>query len=211
VEIRECARVSGWSASDSGASVSVDGDTLSADRLIITAGAWTNQLIGNRLPIRTLRKTLFWLEVDDPALYQPGTMPVYIVGLPHHEFYGFPIWGRPGIKVAIHSGGDEADPDQVNREISDAERTEIVEVARQALNGITGKVLHEATCLYAMSPDHDFVVDFAPGMDNVVIGAGFSGHGFKFTPAIGELLVQIVLGEREPLPHFRVDRFEAAR
>jgi glycine/D-amino acid oxidase-like deaminating enzyme len=78
------------------------------------------------------------------------------------------------------------------------------------LNGVTGRVLHEATCLYAVSPDHDFVVDFVPGMDNVVIGAGFSGHGFKFTPAIGELLVQILLGERDPLPLFRVDRFESA-
>jgi monomeric sarcosine oxidase len=209
VEIRQCARVSGWSASG-GVSVAVDGITETADRLIITAGAWTNQLVGDRLPIRVLRKTLFWLEVDDPAQYQPDAMPVYIIGLPHHEFYGFPIWGRPGIKVAVHSGGDETDPDQVNREISDAERAEIVEVARQALHGVTGTVLHEATCLYAVSPDHDFVVDFAPGMDNVVIGAGFSGHGFKFTPAIGELLVQILLGEREPLPLFRVDRFESA-
>jgi monomeric sarcosine oxidase len=210
VEIRECARVSDWSVSDRGVSVSVNGGTEIAGRLIVTAGAWTNKLIGDRLPIRILRKTLFWLEVGDLALYQPDTMPVYIVGLPHHEFYGFPIWGRPGIKVAVHSGGVETEPDQVDRVISDAERTEMVEVARKGLNGVTGRVLHEATCLYAVSPDHDFVVDFVPGMDNVVIGAGFSGHGFKFTPAIGELLVQILLGERDPLPLFRVDRFESA-
>jgi glycine/D-amino acid oxidase-like deaminating enzyme len=142
-------------------------------------------------------------------MFQPDAMPVYIVGLPYHEFYGFPIWGRPGIKVAVHSGGDETDPDKVNREISDDERAEIVEVARQALHGITGNVLHEATCLYAVSPDHDFIVDFAPGMGNVVVGAGFSGHGFKFTPAIGELLVQILLGERDPLPLFSLERFGA--
>jgi monomeric sarcosine oxidase len=211
VEIREHAKVEGWSASDSAVTVSVDGSTETADRLIITAGSWTNQVLGDAaLPLRVLRKTLFWLEVDDPARYTSDVLPVYIIGLPHHEFYGFPIWGRPGIKVAIHSGGDETNPDSVDREISAAERDEIVEVARIALHGVTGRVLHEATCLYTVSPDHDFIVDFALGTSNVVIGAGFSGHGFKFTPAIGELLVQMLYGEREPLPLLSRNRFLGA-
>ena len=211
VEIREHAKVQGWSASNSGVTVSVDSVTETADRLIITAGSWTNKVLGDTaLPLRVLRKTLFWLEVDDPARYTPDVLPVYIVGLPHHEFYGFPIWGRPGIKVAIHSGGDETDPDSVNREISAAERDEIVEVARMAVHGITGRVLHEATCLYTVSPDHDFIVDFAPGTSNVVIGAGFSGHGFKFTPAIGELFVQMLYGERDALPLLSLNRFVGA-
>jgi monomeric sarcosine oxidase len=211
VEIREHAKVAGWSASDSAVTVSVDGSTETADRLIITAGSWSNQVLGDAaLPLRILRKTLFWLEVDDPARYTSDVLPVYIIGLPHHEFYGFPIWGRPGIKVAIHSGGDETNPDSVDREISAAERDEIVEVARMALHGVTGRVLHEATCLYTVSPDHDFIVDFAPGTSNVVIGAGFSGHGFKFTPAIGELLVQMLYGEREPLPLLSLSRFVGA-
>jgi monomeric sarcosine oxidase len=211
VEIREHAKVEGWSASDSAVTVSVDGSTETADRLIITAGSWSNQVLGDAaLPLRILRKTLFWLEVDDPARYTSDVLPVYIIGLPHHEFYGFPIWGRPGIKVAIHSGGDETNPDSVDREISAAERDEIVEVARIALHGVTGRVLHEATCLYTVSPDHDFIVDVAPGTSNVVIGAGFSGHGFKFTPAIGELLVQMLYGEREPLPLLSRNRFVGA-
>lgn len=211
VEIREHAKVEGWSASDSAVTVSVDGSTETADRLIITAGSWSNQVLGDAaLPLRILRKTLFWLEVDDPARYTSDVLPVYIIGLPHHEFYGFPIWGRPGIKVAIHSGGDETNPDSVDREISAAERDEIVEVARIALHGVTGRVLHEATCLYTVSPDHDFIVDFALGTSNVVIGAGFSGHGFKFTPAIGELLVQMLYGEREPLPLLSLSRFVGA-
>ena len=79
-----------------------------------------------------------------------------------------------------------------------------------ALHGVTGTVLHEATCLYTVSPDHDFIVDFAPGTRNVVIGAGFSGHGFKFTPAIGELLVQMLFSEREPLPLLSMGRFVSA-
>jgi monomeric sarcosine oxidase len=211
VEIREHARVEGWTASDHSVRVSVDGVTETADRLIITAGAWTSRLMsGIELPLKVLRKTLFWLEVEPPEAFHPDRTPVYIAGIPDFEFYGFPTWGRPGIKVAVHNGGDITEPDAVDRTVSDAERSEIVDVARQVVHGITGTVLHATTCTYTNSPDRDFIVDIVPGYNNVVIGAGFSGHGFKFTPAIGELLVQIVLGERETMPLFQLDRFANA-
>jgi monomeric sarcosine oxidase len=210
VEIREHAKVEDWAACDDGVRVTVNGGKETADRLIITAGGWTGKVLGETdLPVRILRKTLFWLEVDPPHLYLPEQLPVYIAGIPEYEFYGFPTWGQPGIKVAVHSGGEDADPDAVDRDISDQERSEIVDVARKVLRGITGKVMNATTCLYAVTPDHDFIVDFAPGLKNVVVGAGFSGHGFKFTPAIGELLVQMLLGERETLPIFGLDRFQA--
>ncbi len=209
IEIREHTPVESWSASDEGVGVRFAGGEATADLLIITAGAWSSGVLEPaRLPLRVLRKSLFWLEVENPELYSPECMPVYIAGLPDHEFYGFPTWEAPGVKVAIHSGGDETNPDNVNREITEIERAEIVDVARRVLKGITGRVLQETTCLYTVTPDHDFVVDHMPGKPNVVIGAGFSGHGFKFTPAIGELLVQMAVGERETLPLFAIDRFD---
>ncbi len=208
VEIREHVQVETWRASDEGVQVRFAGGEATADLLIITAGAWSTRVLESvGLPLRVLRKTLFWLEVEDPAMFSPNRMPVYIAGLPDHEFYGFPSWGAPGIKVAVHSGGDETTPETVNRVISDAERAEIVEVAARVLTGITGRVLQETCCLYTVTPDHDFVVDRLPGHSNVVVGAGFSGHGFKFTPAIGEMLVQLAVGEREALPLFTIDRF----
>lgn len=209
VDIRQHARVDGWSASDSTVQVSVDGATETADRLIITAGAWTSQVASDlNLPLQVLRKTLFWLDVDPPDMFAPDRMPVYIVGIPDVEFYGFPNWGRPGVKVAIHNGGDTTAPDSVERTVSEQERAEIVNVARQVLRGVSGRVLDATTCMYTISPDHDFIIDVAPGYRNVVVGAGFSGHGFKFTPAIGELLVQMAFGERDPMPRFRLDRFQ---
>jgi glycine/D-amino acid oxidase-like deaminating enzyme len=75
---------------------------------------------------------------------------------------------------------------------------------------LTGKVLDATTCLYSSTPDEDFVIDLVPANPNVVFAAGFSGHGYKFAPAIGELLVAMVLGERETLPRFRMDRFQGA-
>ena len=126
-------------------------------------------------------------------------MPVYIAGIPGYEFYGFPGWGEPGIKVAVHSGGDETTADGIDRTVSRAEELEIVEVARKVLKGITGEVLRSATCLYTVTPDHDFIVDRAPGVDNVVIGAGFSGHGFQQCFAVGRYIAEIVLGKAHAL------------
>jgi monomeric sarcosine oxidase len=211
VEIREHAPVTGWSASGDGVRVETASSVETADRLIITAGAWADQLLRDLgLPIQIVRKTLFWLEVEEPELFAPDRCPVYIAGIPGYQFYGFPSWGRPGEKVAIHSGGLETDPDQVDREIARWERDEIVTVARTVLLGLTGKVLDATTCLYSSTPDEDFVIDLVPANPNVVFAAGFSGHGYKFAPAIGELLVAMVLGERETLPRFRMDRFQGA-
>ena len=75
------------------------------------------------------------------------------------------------------------------------------------LKGVTGKVLRATTCTYTRTPDQDFVIDRHPEASHVVLGAGFSGHGFKFTPAVGELLVQLALGERETMPLFAMSRF----
>jgi glycine/D-amino acid oxidase-like deaminating enzyme len=210
VEIRDHARVIDWTATETGVGVDIGGQVETADRAIITAGGWTDRLLAEHaLPLRVLRKTLFWLEIDQPGMYLPDRLPVYIAGIPGYEFYGFPIWGQPGVKVAVHSGGDESDPDCIDREVSDQERSEIVDVARQVLRGVTGRVLHATTCMYTVSPDHDFIIDVVPGHSNVVFGTGFSGHGFKFAPAVGELLVQVLLGERETLPLFRLERFES--
>jgi monomeric sarcosine oxidase len=212
IEIRENSAVSDWTVGDGIATVTSGQTVETADRLIVTAGAWTSRLLADAgLPLTVLRKTLFWLEVEDDGRFQPETSPVYIAELPGYEFYGFPVWGQPGIKVALHNGGHETDPDAVDRDVSIAERDEIVRVARKVVRGLTGKVLNVTTCLYTVTPDQHFVVDRVPGYDNVVVGAGFSGHGFKFAPAIGELLVQLAFSERETLGLFAVYRFARVR
>jgi glycine/D-amino acid oxidase-like deaminating enzyme len=72
-------------------------------------------------------------------------------------------------------------------------------------------VLKSAICLYAMTPDTDFIVDRHPDLRRVAIGAGFSGHGFKFAPAIGELLAELIVDPgAETIPRLRLSRFERA-
>lgn len=207
VEIHEQTPVENWSWTAQHVTVHAGGVSHSADRAIITTGGWTSRILASlELPLRLLRKTLFWLEVEQPELYQPTLMPVYIAGIPGYEFYGFPTFDEPGIKVALHSGGDETTLETIDRSITAPERAEIVEVASQVLKGITGIVLRATTCTYTITPDRNFVIDRHPEAAHVAVGAGFSGHGFKFTPAVGELLVQLVLGERDTIPLFAIDR-----
>jgi monomeric sarcosine oxidase len=209
VELIARTSVMSWAASPQGVSVSTENKRYDADALIITAGAWAGRVLQQLdLPIRIQRKVLWWFEAENPALYAPERFPIFITGSSHGEMYGLPIYLTPGIKIANHSGGDPTDPDEVNRTVVDSEKSGVVSFTSWFLEGVTPNVLASGVCLYARTPDGHFILDRHPEWPNVVLGAGFSGHGFKFAPAIGEHLVSLALdaGER-PRDLFRLDRF----
>ncbi len=208
VEIREHEAVEGWGATDQGIWVGTGQGRYTADRLIVTAGAWSGRIMAELgMSLRVLRKTLFWFDVEPAAEYEEGAFPVFIIDHAGWNFYGFPRFGQPGMKAANHAGGEETTPETVVRSVSAAERAEIGAFASSVIGGATGTVLNATTCLYTSTPDAHFVVDQHPAHGNVVFGAGFSGHGFKFASAIGEHLVQLSSGEADPLPLFALDRF----
>ena len=169
-------------------------------------------LAGLGLPLHVRRKTLWWMEVRDPARFRPERFPVFIADRPGLELYGFPIFGQPGLKYANHAGGETTTPETVDRTTSPAEAAEMVAAGRWLFgdDAITGKVLKSAVCLYTMTPDGDFVIDRHPEHPNVAIGAGFSGHGFKFTTAVGEHLVDLVSDPAaQPYPILALNRLAA--
>jgi glycine/D-amino acid oxidase-like deaminating enzyme len=211
VEIREHEPVRRWGVGDGGVWAETDTGRVTGDRLIVAAGSWAGPLLAELdLPIAVLRKTLFWLEPTDPSRFEPSRFPVFIADRPGLEFYGFPIHGQPGLKCANHAGGEPTTADTVDRTVHAEEFPEILDAAGWLFGPehFTGRVLSSAVCLYARTLDSHFIVDRHPEHPNVVIAAGFSGHGFKFTPAIGELLVQLAYGElASTLPLFALDRF----
>jgi monomeric sarcosine oxidase len=211
VEIREHEPVSAWGVDGQGVWVLTDHGRYTADRLIFTPGSWASQMLPELdLPITVVRKTLFWLEVKDPAWFDPVRFPVFIADRPGLEYYGFPIYGQPGLKCANHAGGQKTTADTVDRTVHPEEEQEIFGAADWLFGPehFTGRVLANAVCLYARTPDEGFIIDRHPAHPNVVLGAGFSGHGFKFAPAVGELLVQLALDDRaETPPLFSVRRF----
>ena len=201
--------VKSWRVEPTGVVVETAQASYAADRLIVTAGAWAGQLLAElNLPLTVLRKTLWWLAVEDPAPFAVGNFPIFIAESAAGSIYGFPIAEGTAIKIANHSGGQPSDPATLDRVAHAAEVGEILPFATSALGGVTAEIVERAVCLYTMTPDRDFVIDRHPEDPRVVIAAGFSGHGFKFAPAVGELLADLTVDPNaRPGPRFAIDRF----
>ncbi|HET7056017.1 MAG TPA: N-methyl-L-tryptophan oxidase [Thermomicrobiales bacterium] len=205
--------VVGWSASEGGVRVETAQGQYLANKLIVTAGAWASSMLAElELPLEVVRKQNFWVDVDRPSSFQPEVFPVFATASDVGEIYGFPIFRRPGIKMAEHRGGDTTTPQTIDRVARDDEAQSCVDLAALAMQGVSRRVLGGVICMYTRTPDDHFIVDRHPSAPNVVLAAGFSGHGFKFTPAIGEQLANLTLDEdAEPFALFGIDRFAAVR
>jgi monomeric sarcosine oxidase len=202
-----------WSSDASGVEVVTEQGRYAGGKLIVTAGSWAGTMLAELdLPLTVVRKMNFWIDVDRPELFQAGTFPAFATASEIGEIYGFPIFRRPGIKMADHLGGETTTPQTVDRIARDEEAQSCIDLGALAMNGVSGRVLHGVVCLYTRTPDEHFIVDRHPTAPNVVLAAGFSGHGFKFTPAIGEQLAGLALDPAaEPFDLFRIDRFAAVR
>jgi sarcosine oxidase len=207
--ILERARATAWGAEPTGVWVEAGAERFEADALVITAGAWTTRLLTElSIPIEVLRKTLWWQAVEHERAYRPDRFPVFISDSPAGEIYGFPLHGTAGLKIANHAGGEPFDPESADRSTRPGENRDCLELAARLLPGVRFEVVTSAVCLYAMTPDTDFIVDRHPEHARVAFGGGFSGHGFKFAPAIGELLADLVTEPTAlPFHRLRMSRF----
>jgi monomeric sarcosine oxidase len=200
-----------WHADSGGVTVRTDSQRYYANSLVITAGAWASQVLGELgLPLTVLRKVIWWFAVRDPSRFGVSQFPIFIAEGPLGVIYGLPIYGHQGIKIANHAGGESTSPDAVDRVVHLAEEADVVAFTGSALPAVSDHVLESAVCLYTLTPDRDFIVDRHPVHPNVAIAAGFSGHGFKFAPVIGELLASLVLDpSSRAIPRFAVSRLLA--
>src|SRR5829696_8928747 len=212
VTIMEETQAVAWGATPDGVWVETPVARYEAGALIVTAGAWSTRTLADLdVPIHILRKTLWWQEVDDSRRFEPERFPVFITDSPAGEIYGFPVYGVPGLKIANHAGGQVVDPELVDRSTHSGENRDCLELAARVLPGVGAYVVKSAVCLYAMTPDTDFILDRHPALPKVAIGAGFSGHGFKFAPAIGEILADLAVDPvAKTIPRLRLSRFDDA-
>ena len=126
-------------------------------------------------------------------------IPVYIWDLYEgSNFYGFPRQHGPpgGVKVAIHSSSSAAQtictPQTIDRSVSDAEVVCMREILGEHIPSLAGEVVASATCMYTVTPDEHFLIDFHPSSENIILASPCSGHGFKFCTVIGEILADLV-------------------
>lgn len=202
-ELRSGERVLDWKADLGTVKVTTDRGEYHAARLVITAGAWAGKLLASlNVPLRVLRKTLAWFPASSPVYDVAEGNSEFVFEIPGGRFfYGFPRLDGRTIKVAEHSGGEEvSDPAQVDRSLSSADIENFRGFLQKFLPGVGTQPEKHSVCLYTMSPDSHFIIDRHPQHPEVVFGAGFSGHGFKFTSVIGEALAYLATAGKSPQP-----------
>ena len=180
--------VLGWEEMPAGIRLHTSEGEYLAEKLIVAGGAWSSSLLPElQLPLSVERKHLHWFRCEDER-YRTG----FFFETADGEFYGFPA--RDGrLKVAEHTGGEPVpDPLGASRETDPEDLARVEGFVAGHLAGVAPERVAHSTCFYTRSPDRHFIVDRPAGTDRVAFAAGLSGHGFKFAPVLGELLVELV-------------------
>ena len=185
--------------------------TLQTQKLAITAGSWVGRLIPlvNRRLTVTLQTVGYFELVGRHTEFQVGQFPVWIyLGQGRNGvFYGLPEFGRPGLKLARHITSGPGDSPEIDLKVPDAENIKDLHNFLTEHFHLPIKRLHSAEhCLYTNTQTEDYILDFHPSSENIVIGAGFSGHGFKLGPLTGRILAEMLMWGKTTVPAFESDR-----
>ena len=184
-----------------------ENDRIRCERLVVTAGPWAAHLLADLdLSLRVRRQQKFYFSPKKPDLYHSERLPVY--SDIDKQFYGFPLHG-PGIKVADAGLGPDVSPDDVDRTLDVSTQEALSAWMHSILPEVDAIFVSGSTCMYTMTPDSDFLIGRHPHQPNVLVAAGFSGHGFKFSTLVGRILADLATtGETAyPIERFRLDRF----
>lgn len=207
-------RVLGWTVSPDGVSVRTEFATSRAKSLIVTSGAWTSRLVGDLgIELVVTRQVLGWVQlhhrVQHIRTFEAGGpdrpwFPCWAIDNCNGSLhYGFPVLYRDKeccLKMAKHVRGRAADPDALDREVTPEDEAEFRSVIGRHLPGADGPTSRTEVCMYTNSPDSHFIIDRVPGQSRVVVACGFSGHGFKFAPMIGEAVADLAMYGKSELP-----------
>jgi sarcosine oxidase len=211
--LRDNEAVLGWERSGGGVVVHTAAGRYLANKLVVTAGPWAGRLLGAcGASLRVMRQVVLWLGTTDAALYRRDRFPIFIADTSGGVYYGLPALDGRGVKVARHYGAAElSGPEQVERTLTADDERGVRDFVRAYLPAADGPCRGASVCLYTLTPDRHFIVDRHPEADDVVLAAGFSGHGFKFAPVVGEVLADLVETGRTawPIDLFRIARLAA--
>ncbi|WP_323191141.1 N-methyl-L-tryptophan oxidase [Halostella sp. PRR32] len=196
---------------EDGVRVTTRKGTYEADSLVVTAGAWTRKILPELADLAVPeRQVLAWLQPDRPGDFDPDSFPVFVHADDDGHYYGFPRYDVPGFKFGkFNHFGETVDPDAMDREPRAEDEAMLRAYAERRFPDGAGPTMRLATCLFTNTPDEHFILDTHPDHPQIVVGAGFSGHGFKFASAVGEVLADLAVdGETDlDIDLFRIDRF----
>src|SRR5262249_27698176 len=157
-------------------------------------GPWASQLLqryGRNLTV--MRQVMLWFGTRDDRLFRRDRFPIYLGEVPEGYFYGLPVIDQFGHKVAQHYGAPElASPSEIDRNPAEVDQLPVTRFLNKYLPDVTGQVRREQVCTYTLTPNRHFILDRHPEFANVAVAAGFSGHGFKFAPVVGEIMADLL-------------------
>jgi len=193
-----------------GAVIQTDNATYFTDFTIVSAGAWSGKILkdtGIDLPLSPVRKTVSWFQCEQD-LYDAKVFPAYTFDLQNAHYYGFPSINGSGVKVGRHDGGQPIDPDEKISPFAPIDEADIRSFLNKFLPHAKGPLIKGSTCIYTLTPDEDFILDRHPEFRHLFIAAGFSGHGFKFSSVVGEMISHIITKGKTPfdLASFAINR-----
>jgi sarcosine oxidase len=179
-----------------GVEVGAAGRTWRGRHAIVCAGAWNGAGLLRSLDVKleVTRQCMVWFRPRTPALHTPDHAPVFVHdlgGSPALFAYGFPSVDGETVKVGVVAETSPLDPETIDRVIHPADLEAAAHYVRTALPDLDPTLVRAVVCLQENSPDRHFVVGaVAPG---ITVLAGFSGHGFKFAPVIGDIAADLAL------------------
>jgi len=194
-EIHAQEQVAHWEVRKGIVTVRTDHGSYRTRKLVITAGPWAAHVV-DRLKgvVRPQRQVLLWDQPKQPKLFQLGAFPVFYMQDGDQKFYGFPVYGIPGFKIGKYNHlKEEVDPDTMDRDCHYKDEVVLREAIRKYFPEADGPTIAMKTCLFSNTEDEHFILDFHPDYPPVVIAAGFSGHGYKFCPVVGEIMADLAL------------------
>jgi glycine/D-amino acid oxidase-like deaminating enzyme len=190
-----------WNKHAEGIDVVCEDLTYCCKQLVLCAGAWSAELLAlEHLPLQVHRQILAWFKGREGFDVKSGS-PCFAFDLPQGFHYGFPDIDGSGLKFACHEKGlslpsaDERDSSGVDDDVK-----ALGLLLEKHIPGASSKVLKTTECLYTMTPDQHFIIDQHPEAEHVFVAAGFSGHGYKFAPVMGEQIADLVCDGVSSIP-----------
>jgi sarcosine oxidase len=186
---------------DDGVEVRTDAGAFTCRRLVVTAGAWTDQVLaglGVSLGLTITQEQVTYYATPNLKEFSVGRFPVFMWD-GAAWIYGFPVYGEVATKVAIDAAGSVVTP-QTRTYEANPEHERLVEAwLAEYIPGFLGPKLYTKTCLYDMPRDRNFVIDTVPGLPQISLCVG-AGHAFKFASLLGKILSEMAVDGRTQYP-----------
>ena len=184
-------------------------ETYLAEKVVITADAWTNTLLadlGLQLPLTVTQEQVTYYATPHLLEFSPENFPVFMWH-GRHNFYGFPVYGEVATKLGQHNGGARTTAGSRTFEPDPVREQRQLDFLAEHLPHFAGPTLYTKTCLYTLPPDQHFVLDTLREHPNVAVAIG-AGHAYKFASLLGQVLAELSLHGKSsyPIDAFGLDR-----